>query len=108
MAPRSRRPAGTSSSQSSSRPSQSDTGAPESTRTSQETGREEVPEVRLLGSLYPLPSREERIAIAAYWRAAKRQFEPGHELDDWLEAEQEIERESDKGQRGESSTRNAE
>lgn len=51
----------------------------------------DTPEVRLLGSLHPLPSREERIAIAAYWRAAKRQFEPGRELDDWLEAEREIE-----------------
>lgn len=51
---------------------------------------EPVPEMRLLGSLHPLPSREERIAISAYWRAAKRQFEPGHELDDWLEAEREV------------------
>jgi hypothetical protein len=51
---------------------------------------EPVPEVRLLGSLHPLPNREERIAINAYWRAAKRQFEAGHELDDWLEAEREV------------------
>ncbi|HKE93136.1 MAG TPA: DUF2934 domain-containing protein, partial [Povalibacter sp.] len=51
---------------------------------------EPVPEVRLLGSLYPVASREERIAISAYWRAAKRQFAPGHELDDWLDAEREI------------------
>jgi hypothetical protein len=34
------------------------------------------------------PSREALIAEAAYLRAASRGFEPGHELDDWLAAEQ--------------------
>ena len=34
--------------------------------------------------------REQRIAEAAYWRAERRGFEPGHELDDWLEAEREV------------------
>jgi hypothetical protein len=34
-------------------------------------------------------SREQRIAEAAYWRAERRGFQPGHELDDWLEAERE-------------------
>jgi hypothetical protein len=28
------------------------------------------------------------IATTAYYRAAQRGFEPGHELDDWLQAEQ--------------------
>jgi hypothetical protein len=37
-----------------------------------------------------LPSREERIAAAAYRRATERDFEPGFELDDWLSAEREI------------------
>jgi hypothetical protein len=32
----------------------------------------------------------EMVAIAAYYRAEKRSFELGHEIDDWLEAEQEI------------------
>jgi hypothetical protein len=32
----------------------------------------------------------DRIARAAYRRAQARGFEPGHELDDWLEAEQEV------------------
>ena len=32
----------------------------------------------------------EMVATAAYYRAEKRGFEPGHEMDDWLEAEQEI------------------
>jgi hypothetical protein len=35
-------------------------------------------------------SREARIAEAAYWRAERRGFESGHELDDWLEAEKEV------------------
>jgi hypothetical protein len=35
-------------------------------------------------------SREARIAEAAYWRAERRGFTPGRELDDWLEAEREI------------------
>lgn len=30
------------------------------------------------------------IAVAAYYRAEKRGFEPGHEWLDWLEAEQEV------------------
>lgn len=32
----------------------------------------------------------QRVATAAYFRSQKRGFEPGHELDDWLAAEQEI------------------
>jgi hypothetical protein len=35
-------------------------------------------------------SREARIAEAAYWRAERRGFAPGGELEDWLEAEKEI------------------
>jgi len=31
-----------------------------------------------------------RIAEAAYFRAQERGFEPGHELEDWVEAESEI------------------
>lgn len=59
-----------------------------------ETPQEDpVPEIRLLGSLHPAVNREERIAISAYWRAAQRQFAPGHELDDWLAAEREVDHE---------------
>lgn len=43
-------------------------------------------------------SREARIAEAAYWRAERRGFAPGHELDDWLSAEKEIDDEQ-QGQR---------
>jgi hypothetical protein len=35
-------------------------------------------------------SRHEAIARAAYFRAEARGFEPGHELDDWLAAEQQM------------------
>lgn len=37
--------------------------------------------------------REGRIAERAYWHAAQRGFEPGHELEDWLQAEKEIDAE---------------
>jgi hypothetical protein len=36
------------------------------------------------------PSRESMIAEAAYYRAERRGFAPGRELDDWLAAEREI------------------
>ena len=35
-------------------------------------------------------SREARIAEAAYWRAERRGFAAGQELDDWLAAEREV------------------
>jgi hypothetical protein len=35
-------------------------------------------------------SREARIAESAYWRAERRGFAPGHELEDWLHAENEV------------------
>jgi hypothetical protein len=34
--------------------------------------------------------REQHITEAAYYRAEKRGFEAGHELEDWMAAEQEI------------------
>ena len=34
----------------------------------------------------------EMVAVNAYYRAEKKSFEPGYEMDDWLEAEQEIRR----------------
>jgi hypothetical protein len=37
-----------------------------------------------------LPDRDARIAELAFLKAESRGFEPGHELDDWLEAEQEF------------------
>jgi Protein of unknown function (DUF2934) len=34
--------------------------------------------------------RQQMIAVAAYHRAQRRNFDPGHELEDWLEAEAEV------------------
>jgi len=34
--------------------------------------------------------QQEIIAMAAYFKAEQRNFEPGHEIEDWLEAEAEI------------------
>jgi hypothetical protein len=39
----------------------------------------------------PREDRQRRIALTAYLRAERRGFAPGHELDDWLEAEKEEE-----------------
>jgi len=38
----------------------------------------------------PSSSREALIATAAYYRAEKRGFAPGHETEDWLAAEREV------------------
>ena len=35
---------------------------------------------------------QRRIAVAAYYRAEQRGFEPGHELEDWIAAEKEVRR----------------
>ncbi|MDP2902390.1 MAG: DUF2934 domain-containing protein [Methylovulum sp.] len=37
-----------------------------------------------------LPDRDAKIAELAYCKAEQRGFEPGYEMDDWLEAEQEF------------------
>ncbi len=39
----------------------------------------------------PAAAREPMIAVAAYYRAERRGFAPGSELDDWLAAEADIE-----------------
>lgn len=36
------------------------------------------------------PDYKARIAELAYYKAERRHFQPGHEMDDWLEAEQEL------------------
>jgi hypothetical protein len=50
-----------------------------------------VPVVPESGRAAPTPrERDQMIAVAAYYRAQGRNFEPGHELEDWLEAEAEV------------------
>jgi hypothetical protein len=41
-------------------------------------------------SAFPSEPLDRHIATAAYYRAQRRGFSPGRELDDWLEAEREI------------------
>jgi hypothetical protein len=42
------------------------------------------------GDTIYLPDRDARVAELAYYKAESRGFEPGHEQEDWLEAEQEF------------------
>ena len=42
-------------------------------------------------------TREARIAEAAYWRAERRGFAPGGELEDWLQAERELDEQEQQG-----------
>ena len=42
------------------------------------------------GDTIYLPDRDAKIAELAYYKAESRGFEPGYELDDWLEAEREF------------------
>ncbi len=51
-------------------------------------------EETVVGRHCPVAEEERHcmIATAAYYRAAHRGFAPGHELEDWLEAETEVER----------------
>lgn len=37
-----------------------------------------------------LPDHDAKVAEHAYYKAENRGFAPGHELEDWLEAEQEF------------------
>lgn len=43
-----------------------------------------------LPPVYSDEAQYKDIATAAYYRAQARDFEPGNELQDWLEAEQEV------------------
>lgn len=43
---------------------------------------------------YPSAERERRIREAAYFLAENRSFAPGHELQDWLAAEQQVDLDS--------------
>ena len=63
-------------------PSATDTQASEVGVTATQLERREIPSFS--------ESREARIAEAAYWRAERRGFGSGQELDDWLAAEKEV------------------
>jgi hypothetical protein len=57
----------------------------------------QVQSARLTVELARRLTRQERIARLAYARAARRGFEPGHEHDDWLKAEREVDSLSEAG-----------
>jgi ribosomal protein L16 Arg81 hydroxylase len=48
------------------------------------------PEPEESGNTLKSEDLDARIAELAYLKAESRSFEPGHELEDWLEAEQEL------------------
>jgi hypothetical protein len=48
------------------------------------------PDTEAAATTICLPDRDARIAEIAYHKAECRGFEPGHEVEDWLEAEQEF------------------
>ncbi len=50
--------------------------------------------LRFVEPTAPAKPREALIAEAAYFRAQSRAFEPGHEEEDWLAAEAEVDRAS--------------
>jgi hypothetical protein len=51
-----------------------------------------VEEAHAVAALVPPEVRAQMIAEAAYYRAEARGFEPGWDLEDWLEAEAQIDR----------------
>lgn len=64
---------------------------PRARKTTTVTAAAAAPEVTI--STPVLPSSDEiqgMIATAAYYMAEERNFAPGHELDDWLEAERRV------------------
>jgi hypothetical protein len=55
----------------------------------------EVPPTPRMALIEIMPTiQQEMIAVAAYFKAEKRGFTPGGEIGDWLEAEQELYRNS--------------
>lgn len=51
-----------------------------------------IEEAHAVAALVPPEVRAQMIAEAAYYRAEARGFEPGRDLEDWLEAEAQIDR----------------
>jgi|HubBroStandDraft_4_1064222.scaffolds.fasta_scaffold1101071_1 hypothetical protein len=47
-----------------------------------------APYALLLGS--GTPELRQHIAVRAYYLAQRRNFEPGHDVEDWLDAEQQV------------------
>jgi Protein of unknown function (DUF2934) len=64
-------------------------------RTSETMPRTEVPPTPRMALIEIMPTiQQEMIAVAAYFKAEKRGFIPGGEIEDWLEAEHELNKNS--------------
>lgn len=71
--------------------SQANTGVPTITRRrSRRADHAEIVRMAQAEAASRAAERREMIARAAYFRAEQRGFEPGHELEDWYEAESQI------------------
>ena len=51
---------------------------------------EVIPTTEESDSIIYLPDHDAKIVELAYYKAESRGFEPGQELQDWIEAEQEL------------------
>lgn len=60
------------------------------TRPEQSIDHAEIVRMAMAEAANRAAERRDMIATAAYFRAQRRGFEPGHELDDWLAAETEV------------------
>ncbi len=56
----------------------------------QSTAKSKARKASKLSSNAESVPRHEAIAMAAYFLSEQRGFEPGHELDDWIEAEMQV------------------
>ena len=66
-----------------------ETAAPKQ-KASQKTARKRGAKVPSRAAAVSAEERQKMIAAAAYYRAEARGFEPGHEHEDWLVAEREV------------------
>jgi hypothetical protein len=58
--------------------------------TVKEVKDEDSSDTKEFGDTIGLSDLDTRIAELAYYKAESRGFEPGHELEDWFEAEQDL------------------
>ena len=58
--------------------------------TSQDGPSDAKPKLTAVVATSDPEARQQKIAETAYFRAAQRGFEPGHEIEDWLTAEREV------------------
>jgi hypothetical protein len=52
--------------------------------------KKQIPVSKNNNNIEDFPGHDAKVAEIAYRKAENRGFKPGHELDDWLEAEEEL------------------